>query len=358
MTTTNTAETTSTQLPIFNDVRAWYGPDLAKKTDWISLLDADDIAEIDAAVAHVMSAGLDLAQLRKEQFPLPRLAARLEAIRHSVLHGIGFVLLRGWPSKERTLAQSATAYCGIGAHLGEAVSQNNKGHTLGHVTNTGLNYADPTTRGYQTNAELRFHTDAGDIVGLICIRPAKTGGLSKICSSTTVWNEIVKRSPQHAQALTETYSFTRWNEIGAGQNAFYDMSLFKPYGGRMIAMLVPSAIEKAQSFEGARKMTPLQAEALKLVNEIAEDPAIRLDMDFRPGDMQFICNHSTLHSRTSYEDWPNPEERRHLLRLWLACDQGPDLPDYFTTGFQDKTSSGRPNGIRLQGVPLVATLAP
>lgn len=358
MTTIDLAETISTSLPVFNDVRAWYGPDLAEKTDWISLLDADDIAEIDAAVAHVMSVGLDLAQLRKEQFPLPRLAARLEAIRHSVLHGIGFVLLRGWPSKERTLAQSATAYFGIGAHLGEALSQNNKGHTLGHVTNTGLNYADPTTRGYQTNAELRFHTDAGDIVGLICIRPAKTGGLSKICSSTTVWNEIVKRSPQHAQALTETYSFTRWNEIGAGQNAFYDMSLFKPHGGRMIAMLVPSAIEKAQSFEGARKMTPLQAEALKLVNEIAEDPAIRLDMDFRPGDMQFICNHSTLHSRTSYEDWPNPEERRHLLRLWLACEQGPDLPDYFTTGFQDKTPSGRPNGIRLQGVPLVASLVP
>ncbi len=175
MTTIDMAETISTSLPVFNDVRAWYGPDLAQKTDWISLLDADDIAEIDAAVAQVMSAGLDLAQLRKAQFPLPRLAARLEAIRHSVLHGIGFVLLRGWPSKERTLAQSATAYCGIGAHLGEALSQNNKGHTLGHVTNTGLNYADPTTRGYQTNAELRFHTDAGDMVGLICIRPAKTG---------------------------------------------------------------------------------------------------------------------------------------------------------------------------------------
>lgn len=358
MTLIDTAEAIRNELPVFNDIRAWYGADLAQTTDWISVLDTDDIAEIDAAVNHVMASGLDLAQLRKEQFSLPRLADRIEAIRHSVLNGIGFVLLRGWPSKERTLAQSATAYCGIGAHLGEAVSQNNKGHTLGHVTNSGLNYSDPTTRGYQTNAELRFHTDAGDIVGLICIRPAKSGGMSRICSSTTVWNEVVKRSPAHAQALTDSYSFTRWNEIGAGQNAFYDMSLFKPHGGRMIAMLVPSAIEKAQLFEGARKMTPLQAEALKLVNEIAEDPAIRLDMDFRPGDMQFICNHSTLHSRTAYEDWPDLNERRHLLRLWLACEQGPDLPDYFTTGFQDKTSSGRPNGIRLHGVPLVATLAP
>jgi len=352
------AEHISTQPPIFDDVRAWYGPHLAKKTDWISLLDDADVAEIDAAVHHVMSAGLDLAQLKKEQFPLPRLQARLKAVRDEVLHGVGFVLLRGWPSKERSLAQSATAYCGIGAHLGEAVSQNHKGHTLGHVTNTGLNYADPTTRGYQTNAELRFHTDAGDIVGLICVRPAKAGGLSKICSSTTVWNEMVKRSPAHAQALTEPYSFTRWNEIGEGQNPFYEMPLFKKHGDRMIAMLVPSAIEKAQSFEGARKMTPLQAEAMKMVNEIADEPSVRLDMDFRPGDMQFICNHSTLHSRTSYEDWPDQSERRHLLRLWLACDGGPSLPDYFTTQFQGKTATGRPNGIRVPGVPLVATLTP
>ena len=123
-------------------------------------------------------------------------------------------------------------------------------------------------------------------------------------------------------------------------------------------MLVPSATEKAQSFEAARKMTTLQAEAMKMVNEIAEEPSIRLDMDFRPGDMQFICNHSTLHSRTSYEDWPNQDERRHLLRLWLACESGPDLPDYFTTQFQGKTASGRPNGIRVPGVALVATLKP
>lgn len=358
MTSTCAAELAAKNLRTIEDVRAWRGPELAKRTDWIEILDASDVAEIDAAVSQVMSSGMNLAQLRKEHFPLPRLAARLATMRQDILHGRGFVLLRGWPSKERSLEQSATAYCGIGAHLGESVSQNHKGHTLGHVTNTGLNYSDPTTRGYQTNAELRYHTDAGDIVGLICIRPAKSGGLSKICSSTTVWNEMVKRHPEHAQALTEPYAFTRWNEIGEGQNPFYEMPLFKEHGGRMIAMLVPSATEKAQAFEGARKMTPLQAEAMKLVNDIADDPAIRLDMDFRPGDMQFICNHSTLHSRTSYEDWPAQEERRHLLRLWLACEDGPDLPDDFTTQFQGKTASGRPNGIRVPGVPLVATLAP
>lgn len=358
MTTVSIPLPNGTKAQVFEDIRAWYGPDLARRSDWIILLDESDVAEIDAAVSHVQAAGLDLAQLTRDQVPLPRLSARLEGMRHSILHGIGFSLLRGWPSKERTLEQSATAFCGIGAHLGEALSQNHKGHTLGHVINTGLNYSDPTTRGYQTNAELRYHTDAGDIVGLICIRPAKAGGLSKICSSTTVWNEMVERYPAHAQALTEPYSFTRWNEMDAGRDPFYEMPLFREHAGRMIAMLVPSATEKAQSFQGARKMTPLQSEALKLLNQLADDPSIRLDMDFRPGDMQFICNHSTLHSRTAYEDWPDQADRRHLLRLWLACEDGPDLPGYFTEEFQGKTSSGRPNGIRLSDLPLVASLTP
>ncbi|HPU51607.1 MAG TPA: TauD/TfdA family dioxygenase [Burkholderiaceae bacterium] len=126
--------------------------------------------------------------MSERDFPLPLLGPRLKSIRHDILHGRGFVLLRGWPSGERTMAQNACVFRGIGAHLGEALSQNAKGHVLGHVANLGLDYSDPTTRGYQTRAELRFHTDGGDIVGLLCIRPSKAGGLSKLCSSTTVWN--------------------------------------------------------------------------------------------------------------------------------------------------------------------------
>lgn len=343
-------------LPTYDDARSWYGPDLATRTDWIFTLGDVELADLDAAVNAALARGADLVTLDDAGFPLPVLGPRLRAIRQELLHGRGFVLVRGWPSAQRTLEQSAMAFRGIGAHLGEALSQNAKGHVLGHVANLGMDYADPTTRGYQTSAELRFHTDGGDIVGLICIRPARSGGLSRIASSTTVWNEIVRRRPDLARVLSEPFAFTRWGEIGAGQKHYFMLPMFQPCNGRMISVFIQGAVEKAQQFPEVPRLTTLQREAMQLVNELAGDPSIRLDMDFRPGDMQFLCNHATLHSRTSYEDWPEVEQRRHLLRLWVSSHDGPELPANITTEFQGRTASGRPNGIRIPGVPLVAPL--
>lgn len=357
MQTDAAAERTPT-LPVFDDVRAWHGRDMATRTDWICMLDAEDVAQIDAAVEHAMSAGVDLVDMRAQDFPLPRLAARLADIRQALLHGRGFALIRGWPSAHRSLRQSATAFRGIGAHLGQAVSQNGKGHVLGHVANLGMDYADPQTRGYQTTAELRYHVDGGDLVGLLCVRPSRSGGLSKIASSTTVWNEMVRRHPALARALMQPFAFSRWGEVGAGQQRWFDLPLFQPCAGRMIAVVVQSAIAKAQAFEEAPRLSADQADALQMVDAIADEPGVRLDMDFRPGDMQFLCNHSILHSRTAYEDWPEPERRRHLLRLWLACKGGPELPENLTTRFQARTASGRPAGIHLPGVALNAPLEP
>ena len=279
-------------------------------------------------------------------------------MRKELLHGRGFALLRGWPSNERSIEQSAIAFRGIGSHLGEPVSQNAKGHILGHVSNLGLDYADPSTRGYQTTAELKFHTDGGDMVGLLCIRPSRSGGLSRIASSTTVWNELVRRRPDLARVLAEPFCFSRVGEVRPGQQRFFRSPIFQPCNGRMIAVLVQSFIQKAQAFEEVPRLTAAQTEALDLIEALAGDPAIRLDMDFRPGDLQLLCNHSIFHSRTSYEDWPAAERRRHLLRLWVSSKEGPSLPANIVNDFQGKTASGRPDGIHIPGVPLKAPLQP
>lgn len=355
---TDTATELAMLLPVFDDARAWHGPAMAARTDWIWQLDADDIADIDASVDRAIATDVDLVTMSAGDFPLPRLAPRLAALRHELLHGRGFALMRGWPSEQRSLRQSATAFRGIGAHLGDAVSQNGKGHVLGHVANLGLNYADPQTRGYQTTAELNYHVDAGDLVGLLCVRPSRTGGLSKIASSTTVWNEMVRRRPDLARALMQPFAFSRWGEVGAGQRRWFELPLFQPHAGRMITVIVQSAIAKAQAFDDAPRLSPEQSEAIRMVESIADEPGVRLDMDFRPGDIQLLCNHSILHSRTAYEDWPEPERRRHLLRLWLACDDGPELPASITTSFQGRTAGGRPDGVNVPGVAKVAPLEP
>ena len=345
-------------LPVFDNAQSWYGADLARQTDWIHLLDAAECAEILATARQAAASKVDLVHMTQADFPLPTLASRLATIGQELKHGRGLALLRGLDPQALTLEEKAYAFCGIGAHFGEAVSQNAKGHVLGHVANLGMDYADPTTRGYQTSAELRFHTDGSDIVGLMCIRGARSGGLSRVASSTTVWNEVVRRRPDLAHELQKSYCFSRWGEVRPGQKAYFEIPLFHEEDGRMIAVFIAGAIEKGQALEGVPALSPLQREAIAFVNQLAEEDGIRLDMEFRTGDMQFLLNHATLHSRTAYEEWPEPERRRHLLRLWLACPDGPKLPSYMTERFQGRTASGRPDGIHLPGVPLKANLLP
>ncbi len=345
-------------LPQFQDAAAWYGPDMRCRTDWCHEFSQEELKELDVSVNVALEKGVDLVTLTEKDVPLPQLGVKLKALRREILHGRGFALLRGWPSHDRTMLQNAYAFRIIGAHFGEALSQNAKGHVLGHVANLGLDYSDPTTRGYQTGAELKYHTDGGDIVGLLCIRPSKAGGLSKLCSSTTVWNEVVKRRPDLAQVLLEPFYFSRTGEVRPGQARTFRSPIFQPWQGRMIAVLIQSFILKAQAFEEVPRLTDLQKEALDFVGALCDDPDIRLDMDFRPGDMQFLCNYSVFHSRTAYEDWPQADRRRHLLRLWVSHAEGPALPPNLTHDFQGCTASGRPDGIRIPGVSLIAPTEP
>lgn len=339
----------------YDNAQAWYGPEMAHRTDWMHEFSAAEIAEIDAAVQGIERAGLEILDIRRSDFVLPTVGPLLARARQESLHGKGFHLFRGVPVDRYTMRQSAIAFWGMGLHLGEAVSQNGKGHVLGHVANLGLNYADPETRGYQTNARLPYHTDSSDIVALLCLRTAKAGGLSSMVSSTTLWNELLRQRPDLAHTLMGPLYYTRWGEIPAGKKAFEPVPLFVPYKGRMLATYVRSAIMKAQALPGVPPLTPQQLEALDFVDRLAADPRLHLDMEFRPGDFQLAGNHSVLHSRTSYEDWPEAHKRRHLLRLWVACEDGPELPLVIRQR-NGETASGRPAGIRVPGVPLVAPL--
>lgn len=342
-------------LPIFENRQAWYGAELSKSTEWIHRLTADELAEIDTAVSVLDRTGREFLDMKIEDFPLPTLTRTLDRLRKEVLHGRGFQLVRGLDISRYSLRQAAIAYWGIGLHIGQPVSQNGKGHLLGHVTNLGLNYADPEVRGYQTNARLPYHSDASDIVTLLCLRTARAGGLSSVASSTTVWNEMVARRPDCARTLLEPLLYTRWGEIPEGKLPYEAVPVFSPWNGRMITTYVRSAIHKAQALPGVPQLSLAQIEAMDALDALTADPSIHLDMSFQPGDIQLVSNYAVFHSRTAYEDWPEPERRRHLLRLWLACADGPDLPPFMFERM-GRTANGRPDGIRVPGVPLIAPL--
>ena len=338
--------------------RVWTGPDMAtRESEWTREFAPDEIAQLDAAITAVQQQGIEIINVRKESFPLPTLGPALEQLQQTLQRGRGFVRLRGLPVERYDTEQAAIAYFGIGAYLGQAVSQNARGHALGHVYNLGFDPTLPTARGYQSANKLNFHTDPTDLVGLLCLRKSKSGGMSSIVSAGQVFNTILKARPDLIEVLAGTFYRDRRGEIPVGREPWYRLPVFNFRNGALLTNYVRSTIEKAQRFDDVPRITDLQREAFAFIEQTTSDPALHLNMAFEPGDIQILNNHYILHSRTAYEDFQEPEKRRHLLRLWLASEHGPALPEQYYE-FMDKTASGRPNGYLVDDIALTTPLTP
>ena len=338
---------------------AWVGADMrGREAEWSYRLSSAEIAEIEAALTAVRSRGINIADIRREDFPLPRLGPVLDRLRAEVLKGRGFVLLRGVPVENRPVAESATAYWGIGSYFGGARSQNSKGHLLGHIYDLGGSSAtNPNIRSYATSERQNFHIDRCDVVALLCLRRAKSGGLSAIASSMAVHNVMLERRPDLLERLYQPFPVDRRGEVPEGKAPFYDAPVFNEHAGRLSVLYSRLHIGSSQRFPDARRLTAEDIEALDFLGELAGDPELRLDMNFMPGDIQFLHNHTILHARTAYEDWPETERKRHLLRLWLSPPNARPLPPVFAECYGDITIGDR-GGIICKGTRLHAPLVP
>jgi len=336
---------------------AWRGSDLNDASAFTHRLTDEEIAEIEAAGAEIIDRRIDHIAIDRRSFVLPRLGARLTRIRdHVLLGGRGFIVFRGLPVERYTMEQAAAAFLGLGAYFGHPVSQNGKGHILGHVKDLGRSVDDPKARIYQTTHKQTFHTDSVDIVGLLCLKVAKAGGLSRIVSSIWLYNEMFRRRPDLAAVLFEPFCFDRRGEVPAGRKGWYETPIFHWHGGELSVIYGNRYyIQSAQRFSEAPRLTARQIEALDLFDALANDPANYLDIEFKPGDIQLIHNHVILHDRTDYEDWPEPERKRHLLRLWLCPPNGRPLPPAFADRY-GATAIGNRGGIMVPGVKLVTPM--
>jgi hypothetical protein len=325
----------------------WYGRDLAQRDDWIRHFSAAELDEIGAAVDGVKN--IPLEQLSPANFPLPRLGPVLRSVLAELLEGRGFIMLRGLPVERMTREEQAIAYLGVGAWLGSFRSQNAKGHLLGHVKDLGLDITDPNVRYYQTRRALEYHTDSVDVVGLLCLKTAKAGGESYLASSMSVYNEILKQNPNLLPALFQPFPTDRRGEVPEGMKPWFDMPIFHWHAGKLSCIYVRQYIESAQRhFPEARRLSPDQLAAMDLIDDLCNDPAIHLKMDFRPGDIQLLHNHQILHSRGDFENWPEPERHRHLLRLWVAPREARPLPEIFAPRY-GSIEPGARGGITVKG---------
>ncbi|EDO00389.1 hypothetical protein SS1G_14259 [Sclerotinia sclerotiorum 1980 UF-70] len=327
---------------------------------WVHVFNEEEIAELSSVADHFIQDKIPLTGILRyvDTFRLSKLSTLLASIRTEILNGKGFILFKGFPVEKWGNHKSAVAYMGLGTYLGYFVSQNGRGHVLGHVKDLGEDSTQiDKVRIYRTNARQFFHADDSDIVGLLCIARALQGGESDIVSSHHVWNTLQKERPDVAETLTKPiWYFDRKGEVSIGEEPYIKTSVFyleTGANGRVYSKWDPYYVKSLSRFSDAGVIPPLspeQVEAAKVLEETCH--RLRLHMILEIGDIQFLSNEHVLHARTEYKDHAPPAPRRHLMRLWLAT---PESEGGWKLPFHDSKEKKR-GGIQVNDQAPVAPL--
>ena len=333
---------------------AWRGEELARSTDWIREIPPVVIQELEAALRAVQRRGLAWRDIQREDFAIPGSARFLAGVSHALEHGRGVVLLRRLPVERFSEEELKQIYWGLGLHLGTPRCQNAHGELIGEVRDEVRRYGEvyqpsvaqapgaPVTSRYKARSSgpLRFHTDRADVVGLLCVRKARAGGTSKVVSTVTISNEILRRRPDLQALLCQDYVRTREGEEAGGEQTTYALPVFGVRDGRFTSQYSRTFVEAAQRLPGVPPLTTAQNEALDLLAEVAEEQCFRMTLE--PGDIQLLNNHVIYHGRTAYEDDDGADNDRLLYRLWLSTPDSRGLPP----GFEVLWGSIEPGALR------------
>lgn len=301
----------------FEGAAAWEGQSIERLEDeWAFVLDPQHLEEIEAAF--LASRGVPLEAIRSQDFPLPTLSAHLRRQGEEIERGRGFSLIRGLPVHTWDLDKWRRIYWGISVHLGRPISQSPLGDLFNTVTDMGFEKTDANYRANRGRGELFFHSDGSDVVGLLCVRTAKTGGVSRLVSSMTVYNTMVDECPQHLDTLRRGYHFYRKLEqpVGEPEISADRLPMLSDEGGEINMLFWPHWAISAATVQG-KTLSEAEMGAIQAVVDITHRPQLVLNTKFRPGDIQYLNNYRILHSRTDYEDWPDPGAKRYLERIWL-----------------------------------------
>lgn len=319
---------------------AWHGESMASSQSWVHTLTRRELSELDTALAGLPHWDGAPEPLDKADFPLPTLGGRLSAMARDLEDGCGVVKLTGLPVDAYDQRALQTLWFGIGSHLGRPVYQNTQGELMRAICDegpdVGARYGEvkiddqggtflSSRARALSNRLLRFHTDRCDVVGLLCVRKARAGGVSRIASSVAVYNEMLRRRPDLAERLFAPYYRSRFGEEAGCNDAAYALPVFGVRDGKFTSHYSRTYIESAQLLAHVPRMDDAQWQALDLLHEIAEE--LCMTMVLEPGDMQFLNSHVTYHARSEFEDDPRPEHKRLLYRLWLSTPVSRALPE-------------------------------
>ncbi|HLI11159.1 MAG TPA: TauD/TfdA family dioxygenase [Alphaproteobacteria bacterium] len=323
-----------------SDASAWFGEDMARSDRWVRNLSAAALDEIDGALKAVRARGIPWHEIDRQNFPLPGLAEEFAEIARELEDGCGMIKLRGLPVERYALAELRQIWFGIGSHIGHPVYQNCRGELMRDIHDEGAavgeRYGQIKTgqddkvflSSYArtvSNGALRFHTDRCDVVGLLCVQQAKTGGQSLLCSSTMIHNEMLRRRPDLLDVLFQDFYRSRFGEEAGGPEQVYALPIFGMRNGKFTSHYSLTYIETAQMVPSVPRLTAAQREAIELLATLAKELAF--EMTLEPGDIQLLNNHVIYHARTAFSDDATQGRRRLLLRLWLSMPNSRALPE-------------------------------
>jgi hypothetical protein len=329
--------TTDSIIPI-KGPDVWTQENFKNHLNWISHWSQEEIDEIHTLVDRWRQAPCPVEAMDIKQNMTPLLSTRFHAIRQDIEGGKGFYLLRGLPISQFSASEAQVIAWVLSNHLGTPQGQDKLGSLIHSVTNTGLKVAENSeVRSYQTDDELTFHNDGGDAFMLLCFKTAKSGGMSKLVSVSAVFNELLKRRPDLIETLQETYYFDTRGQHPTGLKIQH-CPILNFYQGYLSVLYKRRYLFAAQRFPEVPKLSEKQIEALDLFEAICNEPEIQLSFYMEPGDIQIANNFSVLHSRTKYEDHPEPDQKRHLFRIWLTLKNGRPLPPVFEGTREFRTS--------------------
>lgn len=322
-----------------NDATVWYSKDLRKQDLWLYELSLAKQHELINALTIAKSDDCTVEEISKEDFPLRTLGPDLTNISRSLDSGVGFAVLRGIPLDGLPLSDIELLYAGITSHLGEKINQDTRGTLIDHVYDQNKSYDDINVRGYTTNAQLTPHCDTGDLVSLLCVRPAKQGGINNISCSMAIHNELMTTSPEYLDSLYRGFFYNiRGNgPIGKYQDiTSHRVPVFSYHKSMLSCRYNQKAILTAQRLAFSEPLAELEQQAVNKVAELAMRDDIRFDVHLHAGDLAFLNNHTVLHNRDHFVDHEDVAQRRLLLRQWINLHESRELAgdfaDHYNTG--------------------------
>ena len=305
---------------------AWRVQDLAVRSDWRFTIASDAAAEVGAQVRAAHVPGQDWFDYEGDEVDLDPIWPQIAAAVRVAHTECGLALVHGLPRSQ--LSQSQFEYLSwcIGLRIGVARPQGKQSQYLAAVKDAGTVYRSAGGRGYSSNAQLDFHVDGADLTTLACYNQAPIGGESMITSSASAWEVLSREAPELAKLARGDFCFSRQQEEAPDEPAFYAQPLFDWCQDRLFCKWNRNRIQSAQQLPSVPALTEQQRKLMDTLDEIIRRPDLMYRMYLAPGDLQIINNHTMLHSRSEFEDAVAEEERRMLVRLWLAPPDGVELP--------------------------------